>query len=147
VNDQDRIKFVEEHLNAYSAGDWERYKAGAAPDIIYEEKATGARVQGPDQVIAAVKAWKVAFPDLKATITKTYACGNTVVAELVWEGTHTGSFAGPLGTIPPTGKFGTVPAVEIVTFENDKAKEVRHYFDLMTVLRNMGAVPTLAAAR
>jgi predicted ester cyclase len=67
------------------------------------------------------------------------------MAEVLWEGTHTGLLKGPFGEIPATGKRGSVNAVQIFHFEGDKIRELRHYFDLMTVLNQIG-VPALAKA-
>jgi predicted ester cyclase len=53
---------------------------------------------------------------------------------------------GPLGTIPPTGKRVEVKAVQVVKVRGDKIAETRHYFDLMGLLQQVGAVPTPAGA-
>jgi limonene-1,2-epoxide hydrolase len=40
-----------------------------------------------------------------------------------------------------SGRQVSLPAVWVVEVEGDKAKAVRHYFDLMTLLAQIGAVP------
>ena len=84
--------------------------------------------------------WRRAIPDAKGTMQNIFARGNRVVAEIPWEGTHTGPLEGPGGTIPATGKSIKVPASMVATTEGDKLKEVHHYFDLMTLLQQIGAV-------
>ena len=58
-----------------------------------------------------------------------------------WTGTNNGPLSGPFGTIQPTGKVGKVAAAQVACFEEDKICEIHHYFDLMTVLRQMGVGP------
>ena len=116
-------------------------KAPLAPDAVYEELATGVRVQGPDQIVQATKGWKEAFPDTKGTITNVFASDNNVCLEITWEGTHTGPLVGPAGTIPASNKRTKVAAVQVVTVEGGKVKLTRHYFDLMSLLQQIGAVP------
>jgi steroid delta-isomerase-like uncharacterized protein len=135
----------EEHLAAFAAQDWARYKADLAADAVYVEPATGRRVQGRDQIVEALKSWKQAFPDLKATPTNVLVCGNTVVSEVTWTGTHCGPFAGPFGTIPATGKVGSVAGVVLATYESGKVKEIHSYSDLLTILRQMGVLPAPVA--
>jgi len=138
-----RMNVVREHINAFSAKDWKRYRDTVLPRFVYEERATGRRVEGIDPVIKALEMWTLAFPDMKGTVKNLLVQDDMVMAEILWEGTHTGLLKGPFGEIPATGKKGTLPAVEIFTFEGDKIREGRHYFDLMTILNQIG-VPTHA---
>jgi predicted ester cyclase len=74
-------------------------------------------------------------------VTNAIASGNTVAQEITWEGTQSGPLQGPGGTIPATGKRAVVPAVQVLTFEGDKIKETRHYFDMMGMLQQLGVGP------
>ena len=60
---------------------------------------------------------------------------------MTWKGTHTGPLATPQGTLPASGKRQKTPAAFFFTFEGDKIKESRHYFDSMTLLKQIGAQP------
>lgn len=141
----DVVAIARENIDAYNAADWERYRALLAPGAIYEELATQRRL-GVDAAIEASKGWKRTFPDSKGTITKSFGSGDHAVLEITWNGTQTGALSGPLGTIPATGKPVEVKAVQIVRVQGDKIAEVRHYFDLMGLLAQLGAVPTPAGA-
>lgn len=138
--DNEAISLAREGVEAFSNSDWPRYKAPLAPDAVYEELATGMRIQGPEQIVQAIQGWKQAFPDAKGTITKAFASGNTVCLEVTWEGTHTGPMEGPGGTIPASNKRTKTSAVQVVTVEGGKVKLTRHYFDLMGILQQIGAV-------
>ncbi len=138
---KDKLELVQLQLDAFARGDWDTYKAGLADDAKYEEEATQRTVNGPDEILDLVKKWKEAFPDVKGTIKSSFQSGDSVVIELEWTGTHTGPLTGQFGTIPATGKFGKVPAVEVIRFDGDKVIETRHYFDLMTLLQQIGVAP------
>jgi predicted ester cyclase len=74
-----------------------------------------------------------------------------VAIEVTWEGTHSGPMATPDGQeLPPSNKRITVKSVEVIEIEDGKIKALRHYFDLMTLLQQIGAMDqaeTAAASR
>jgi steroid delta-isomerase-like uncharacterized protein len=142
----DKVKLAKEGIDAFNEGDWERFKAPLNSDAVYEELATQRKIQGPDQIVEASKGWKEAFPDSKGTITKVTEGGDTVVLEITWQGTHTGDLVSAMGTIPPSQKRVKLAAVQVVRFKGDKVAETRHFFDLMTLLGQIGAVPMPATA-
>jgi steroid delta-isomerase-like uncharacterized protein len=142
----DKVRLAREGIEAFSAGDWERFKAPLSADAVYEELATQRKVQGPDRIVEASKGWKETFPDAKGTITKVIEGDDTVVLEITWQGTHTGDLISSMGAIPPTHKPVTLRAVQVVRFKGDKVIETRHFFDLMTLLGQIGAVPMPATA-
>jgi len=133
------MELVNRQLEAYAASDWNAYRGNLARDATYEEVATAKRVTGIDAYVDAVRHWKLAFPDLKATVKRTFTMGNTIIAEVEWEGTHRGPLDTPFGTLPATGKRGRVSALLINRIENDKIVETRHYFDQLSVLLQLGA--------
>jgi predicted ester cyclase len=102
-------------------------------------------VQGADEIVRAVEPWLRAFPDLQARIRDTVASSDALVVELEWTGTHKGPLAGPSGPIPPTGKAGKLTAVQVVRFDGDRIREIRHYFDLLSLLRQLDYAPQLGA--
>lgn len=142
----DKLQLAKQQMEAFSAGDWGRLKGLLTADAVYEETATQRRIQGPDAIVEVSKGWKVAFPDVKGTITQAFECGNSVAQEIAWEGTHTGELAGPMGTVPPTGRRVKIKAAQLLTFKGDKIAETKHFFDLLTMLAQIGAVPVPARA-
>lgn len=141
----DAIEIVKKHLDSYGAGRWDDYKADLSSDVVYEETATLTRTKGIEGYLATVQRWKQAYPDLKATVREAFASGDRVFAELEWAGTHQGTLETPFGAIPATGKSGTVRAALVVRLRDDKIVESHHYFDNLTVLMQIGAVPGMAA--
>ena len=139
--EQDLVRIARDVVDAFNADDWERSKAPLTPNTLYNEVGTQRRLQGPAEIIPALQGWKQAMPDVKGTVTNAFALSNTAVLEVTWEGTHTGPLVGPGGTIPATGKRQVTPSAWIFEFDGDKIKESRNYFDMMTLLQQIGAAP------
>lgn len=125
-------------LKAYSEKNWDALRDLCAPGIVYEEFATHRKIQGVDNFLKTLQQWATAFPDSKATIHNAYVSGNTVVLEITWRGTHKGPLATPGGQIAPTGKTTEVPACQVFEIEHGKGKLLRHYFDMATLMQQLG---------
>jgi steroid delta-isomerase-like uncharacterized protein len=134
----DMIDVLKKHLEAFTKDDWDQFRALLADDARFEEVPTRQTASRLDDIVAIARRWKRAFPDARFTIKNSVAAADKVVIELEWQGTHRGPLEGPFGTIPPTGRTGRVAAVQIGTVRNGKLVELRHYFDLMTVLAQLG---------
>jgi steroid delta-isomerase-like uncharacterized protein len=107
----------------------------------YEEEPYAAPSRGGGCRVEAAQNWKQAFPDEHGAITGAYTSGNAVAIELTWEGTQSGPLATPdCHELPPSNKRITVKSVEVIEIEDGKIKVLRHYFDLMTILQQIGAM-------
>ena len=136
---EDRLRRAEEVVEAYNNGDWERFRASHAPDVVYEEVGTGQRAEGMDEYMQLLEGWQQAIPDGAAMIRRTVQSGDTVVMELVWKGTQTGDLQTPGGTVPASGRQIEVEATMWSDFEGDQVRKTRHYLDIMTMLQQLGA--------
>ena len=128
-------------IDAFNEADWERFRAVLSPDTVYTETGTGRRVEGADAYVALCQGWKVALPDVRGTIRGAIATEDQVAQEILWEGTHTGPMETPGGTLPPSGAQISVEASLWVRFHGDKAREVHHYLDVLSLLQQIGAIP------
>lgn len=144
--EKDISRVVRENIEAFNTGDFGRLGKTLTEDSVYEEFATQRKLQGRQPVVEANQGWKEAFPDSRGTIRSLLCDGNKAIAEVLWEGTHRGTLYGPGGELPPTGKRVKVPASLICTVQEGKIKETRHYFDMMTLLQQIGAIPEMKAA-
>jgi steroid delta-isomerase-like uncharacterized protein len=131
---------------AYNEKDWSKGKDILAANAVYDEKGTHRRIQGAGEIIEAWQGWAKAFPDSKATFVREFASGDTVVLELVWKGIHTGPLQTPTGTIPPSNKPIEMPACQVVQVEGGKVKSASHYFDMLTMLTQIGATAPVKTA-
>ena len=139
--EQDLTRMACDVVDAFNESDWERYRAQLTPNAVYNELGTQRSLKGPDGILEAMQGWKQAMPDVKGTVKNCVASGNTVTMEVSWTGTQTGPFVGAAGTIPASGKSQTTPSAWILEFDGDKIRESRHYFDMVTLLTQIGAMP------
>jgi hypothetical protein len=94
--------------------------------------------------VTLCQGWKVALPDVRGTIRGAIATEDQVAQEILWEGTHKGPMETAGGTLPPSGAQISVEASLWLRFHGDKAREVHHYLDVLSLLQQIGAIPRLA---
>jgi steroid delta-isomerase-like uncharacterized protein len=140
------IEIAKAAVIAYNEKDWSKGKDILAANAVYDEKGTHRRIQGAGEIIEAWQGWANAFPDSKATFVREFASGDTVVLELVWKGIHTGPLQTPTGTIPSSNKPIEMPACQVVQVEGGKVKSASHYFDMLTMLTQIGATAAVKTA-
>lgn len=89
------------------------------------------------------RAWASAFPDGRITNERYTDAGDTVIAEFTVEATNNGPFAG----LPPTGRKVSFNYCEITRFDsNGRSISGSGYYDLYTILTQLGHIQPLAAA-
>ncbi len=81
-----------------------------------------------------------AFPDLTHTVKEYVVEGDRVAVNMVACGTHQGELMG----MPPTGKQIEVSAVAFFRIAGGKVIEQEGIFDQMTMLQQLGMIPTPA---
>jgi steroid delta-isomerase-like uncharacterized protein len=106
-------------------------------DMVEHEKLPGFE---PNK--EGVKQWfqmmHTAFPDLQFMVDDIFAAGQKVVARITMNGTQQGEFLG----IKPTGKKIAVEGIDIVRFDNGKLVEHWGVTDAMTMMQQLGAMPS-----
>src|SRR5229473_4713311 len=133
------IEIAKASITAYNEKDWSKAKDMLAADAVYDEKGTHRRIQGVGAIIEAFQGWANAFPDSKATFVSEFASGDTAVLEVVWKGVHTGPLQTPTGIIPASNKRIELPACQVLKVEGGKVTSFTHYFDMVTLLTQIGA--------
>jgi steroid delta-isomerase-like uncharacterized protein len=141
-----KLDLAKKHIEALTKGDWSTYRAMMSENAVYDEEATFRHADNPDSWTEISKAWRTAFPDVQAVIKESFASGDSVVLEVEWTGTHKGVLVGPMGTVAPTNRSGQLGAVLLLRFEGDRIRTCHHYFDLMTLLMQLGIAPQPAQA-
>jgi len=131
---------------AYNDKDWDAARASFAPRVVYDEVGTQRRIEGVDEVLSAWRGWATAIPDSRATFDAAHTSGEIAILELTWRGTHKGVLQMPGGEIPATGKKIEIRACQVVEVAGDKVKSIRHYFDMATLLQQIGAMGERATA-
>ena len=136
-----------ETIDCFNAGSWDRLRELHSPDCVEEELATGRTLHGFDEMLEAAQGWKRAFPDASGTVLGAYSDGPIAVLEIEWQGTNTGPMETPTGEeMPATGKRGRVKACQVFEVHDGQVTGTRHYFDMMTLLSQLGVGAPSASA-
>jgi steroid delta-isomerase-like uncharacterized protein len=93
---------------------------------------------GPAGVKAFVTMTRQGFPDLKLTVDQAFGDGDQVASMWTMDGTHTGEWFGT----PATGKHARWSGVVITRFEDGKIAEDWYNFDQISLLQQLGIIPT-----
>jgi steroid delta-isomerase-like uncharacterized protein len=124
-------RFVEEF--------WTQGNLDAADELMTRDAVIHEPVAGtPEDLKAVAVAIRAAFPDWHSTPEELLVVGDRVVERWTGHGTHRGEFQG----IPPTGKRVAVPGVVFYRIADGKIAEFRGWFDRMSLLEQLGAVPS-----
>ena len=140
MESQDLISLARAQVDLFNASDWDGVRASILPDAVYDERGTGRVLEGADAIIDAFKGWKGSMSDVVGTVTDAHASGDTVVLECRWEGTQDGPLEWAGGTVPPSGLRQVTQSAWVITFAGDKVRESRHYFDMLALLQQIGAM-------
>jgi predicted ester cyclase len=102
-------------------------------------------VSGPEQITALAQSFWEALPDAKITSDHQVASGDEVVTEGRLIGTHTGTFRSPQREIPASGNRVELPYVSLKWIRDGKLAVEHLYFDQLTLLQQIGALPAAQA--
>jgi steroid delta-isomerase-like uncharacterized protein len=121
---------------------WNRGNFDAADELMTRDAVIHEPVAGtPDDLKAVALAIRSAFPDWHSTPEEMLVDGDWVVERWTGRGTHRGAFQG----IPPTGKRVAVPGVVFYRIADGKIAEFRGQFDRLSLLEQLGAIPSAAS--
>jgi steroid delta-isomerase-like uncharacterized protein len=100
----------------------------------YELIGTGDVYDGHDQVATYFEETRTAFPDQRNETIAIHHADDAVLVEAWLRGSHLGPFRG----LPPTGRKFEMRFLAMFLFEQDRLVCERVYFDVGTVLRQLG---------
>lgn len=139
-----KMALLREHLKAESEHDMATLLDGFTADCFNDVACLPKTMVGPKRVAERYRKHWQAFPDFKVRIRRILAADNhTVVTENQWTGTHLGAFQG----IPPTGRRVRVRSLVVWHFRGDKLKGETVFFDVGSILKQIGAKITVPGRR
>jgi steroid delta-isomerase-like uncharacterized protein len=100
----------------------------------YELVGTGEVYDGDEEVWAYYREGRAAFPDQRNELIALHHADDAVIAEFWLRGTHQGSFRG----LPATGRSFECRMTAFFLFEDDRLVCERVYFDVGTIMRQLG---------
>lgn len=140
----ERQAIVRRHLEAENAYRLEETLDTLTPDCVFEDVPLGERLTGHEGATRYYQRWWRGFPDLTWAPQRRAFTEEGVVSELIARGRHRGDFLG----ISPTGRTIALPVTIFVDFRDGRMSGERLYYDLCTLLRQLGmaAIPPALVA-
>ena len=135
-----------EWFEAWNERDFDRGAALVTADADLVEVPTGETFRGPEGSREEAKKWAEALPDGRVEVRQAIGAANAAVLECRIRGTNTGPFATPTGDVPATGREVDFEFCTILQIEAGKITGVRHYYDVATIMRQLGLMPETAGA-
>jgi steroid delta-isomerase-like uncharacterized protein len=134
------LQFVQRHMEAENAHRMEETLATLTSDCLFEDMALGQIFQGHTGARDYYQTWWDAFSTTAHPERLYFADQGFAVAEVRFQGTHISSFLG----IEPTGHQVDIPTAIVVTFRDGLMAGERMYWDVATLLRQLGvsSLPT-----
>lgn len=115
-------------------------------DFELRNMATGETFRGPEGIKKYFQQWADGFPDGQTQIRSVVADDKGAVVEFVGRGTNTGPLVTPTGTLPATNRPADLAFCDVMTFRNGKIATTHAYFDMATMLRQLGFMPEATGA-
>jgi steroid delta-isomerase-like uncharacterized protein len=139
---------LQRHLAVENAHDLEGTLATLHRDCVFEDHATGQVWRGRSGAADHYRQWWQSFDVMVSRDADQCACwasATIFMSEATWRGTHIGDFLG----LPATRKAITQPFVVVVTFNNGLMVGEKFYYDLASLLRQLGRdrVPELVTLK
>jgi len=129
--------------DAWNRGDAAALAGFMRDDVTFRDVAVPEPIHGRAGLQAAAQAYMTAFPDLHVEITSSVCEGDRLVEEWIATGTHDG----PLMQLEPTHRSTRSEGCSVIRFDADgKVAESAMYWNPMTMLAQIGALPEPAAA-
>ena len=129
----------------FNAHDLDGFKEVLADDVVFKAPG-GMHGEGKTACAAFFGSWFAAFPNARVEVEAVHIVDDVAVEEGTFKGTQNGVLHGPMGDIPPTGRCVEVDYIQVLRFRDGKHVSFNLMFDRLTMLEQLGLVPTSAVA-
>jgi ketosteroid isomerase-like protein len=129
----------------FNAHDIDGFAAVLADNVVFTAPG-GLNGEGKEACAAFFGSWFAAFPDARVDVQAVHFVDDVAVEEGTFSGTQNGVLRGPAGDIPPTGRPVEVDYIQVLRFRDGKHISFNLMFDRLTMLEQLGLVPTPALA-
>ena len=86
MENRDLASLARAQVESFNTNDWDAVRASMLADVVYDERATGRIMQGPEAIIESMKGWKTFNSDVTGTISNIHVSGDTAVVEVTGKG-------------------------------------------------------------
>jgi hypothetical protein len=111
-----------------------------ADDIVYIDRARGITLNGRRDATYWIAEWMTAFSDHSITEATYLTAGKWTISRFRRRGLN----SGPFGPFKPTARQLDAPFCELLRWEERHAVEGEIYYDLATIINQLGYVSTSA---
>ena len=138
-------ELLDHYVERYNAGDLDGVMALYADDAV--QGMPDGTFKGREAIRERLAMELAACPDVVHSVRSFVSDGDFFADEWTFAGTHTGPFVMPDGTeVPPTGKRLEVQGMEVVALRDGKIVLNTLYYDMLSVVAQMGLLPQPATA-
>lgn len=130
---------------AWNASDERGVLSLGSPEVVLTAPG-GLDFKGTDGLRGWYRLWHEACPDRQVAYHNVIADETQVIGEGTFTGTHTGVLHLPAGDVPPTGRHIKADYVAVVRVTGGQIAYMRHYFDVMDLMIQLGLAPAPATA-
>lgn len=134
---EDEKAVVRRAVEAFNQRNLQQLEEFFAPDYV-EHPLPPGQSPGLEGVRQRWSMFAAAFPDARITIEDLVAEGDKVAVRFTFDGTHQGELMG----VPPVGKRVAVMGSDINRIKGGKIAERWGEFDMLSMLQQLGAIPT-----
>lgn len=139
IETTDNAKIALTIFDAWNSKDYDRALSVLADDFKVIEVASGDTYEGAEGLMREYTMWHGALSDGRIDVTNVIASGDNVAIESIVRGTHDGPFPTDGGELPGTGRAIEFAMCTIAFIRDGKYALERHYFDLQSLLAQLGA--------
>ena len=138
-------KLLDIYVERYNAGDLDGVMELYADDAV--QGMPDGKFVGKSAIRERLAMELAACPDVIHRVRSFVGQGDLFADEWTFAGTHTGPFVMPDGTeVPPTGRRLEVEGMEVVELRDGKIVLNTLYYDMLSVVAQMGLLPEPARA-
>jgi steroid delta-isomerase-like uncharacterized protein len=129
---------IKKVYDMFNTGDMSKLSEFVDDNFVEHSPMPGQK-PGLSGLVEAIEMMKKGYPDMKMTIKDiTVDCTNNKAAVLY---TMTGTNTGEMMGMPPTNKKIEVLGIDYLLFKDGKATEHWGYFDMETMMKQLGMMP------
>jgi steroid delta-isomerase-like uncharacterized protein len=146
LDEQYAREFAERYAEAWNSHDDEQIEPLVTPDVVWLDPALSEPARGVHEVRDFMRRSWVAFPDLRFTAGPMWLepHGESMTWSWRMEGTHRGPIDPP--GFAATGKRIDIDGIDVWDFAEGRLERSRAYYDMATLARQIGAMPTAGSA-
>jgi len=136
-------ELLKEENAAWNSHDVDKIATFYTDDCIKEDVAVGVRARGKEAMNAVNRGAFAAVPDMKIELGLIISSGDKAATEWTMSGTYSSKQP---GAPPVTGRPFSIKGATIMQLRDGRISRVSDYWDSALFLRQVGSLPSIAAA-